>query len=381
MKCRITRRGIAVVAVTLLMMVMGILFQDGEFMTIGACGLLMVAGASLLARLNMAGLKLELKLPARFFAMRSVHADLELINRRRWLHARQVEIRMCFVHQVVKYAQAPLTLAGSCSVLREHLSIPGRAEFSDVACEMNSSFPMGLFDSSQRTSVDCATLVYPQAITPPELLWGGIQANHQVGHHLDAGSAMADFSGEPRGIRCYQSGDKMARIHQPASARSVPLGRGLQVGAYDPPGCYSQHCHIMYHSCAKEGQMIRRDRFERSLSTVAGTLTYFQAQGTSVTLQADFNNWTRLPCTVRAEYIECLALLATATRSSHTSERELTRYLQQVSMNEQLIVISDSPTDHWKHLIPTSHPAVMVVNIRKLSFRQLGIPFQLAKTA
>ena len=187
--------------------------------------------------------------------------------------------------------------------------------------------------------------------------------------------------GEPRGIRRYQAGDKLARIHQSASARAISLGKGFQVRAYDPPGFHPQRCRVVFHSCAKEGEIIRLDRFDRALSLVAGTLAHLHASQTKVTFQADFNEWKCLLCEERPEYIECLALLTTAQRAGQTSADELARNLAKAPVEEQLIIISDSPSEHWASLLPSTHPSAMVINIRQVRFKRPGMQFQPAKSA
>lgn len=372
MKCRVTARGIVVGIGALVMLLSGALLQDGELITLGGCGGLMWVICFMLARLNLRAVDLEVQLPLRFFAMRSVQADVQLSNSHPWRHARQVEIRMRFVHQVIKHAFAPLTLARSSSVLKERLSIPARAECFEVDCEIHSIFPLGLFEVCRKWDAPCQAMVYPAPITPPELLCGGMQPDHQP----NSATAMGDLVGEPRGVRRYQSGDRMARIHQSATARAMSRGQGFQVRAYDPPGFHPQRCRVVFHSCAGEGEIIRSDRFDRALSLTVGTLAHLHRNQTKVTFQADFNDWAELPCAKRSEYIDCLTRLTTAVRAEHTSEQELIQHLQRVSVEEQLIIISDSPADQWAELVPASHPATLVINIRQVHFRRPGLQFQ-----
>lgn len=376
-KCKITGRGIALGGAALVMLFIGLLLADGELMTIGSCGLLLLAACRLLAPGNLKNLELRVRLPSRFFAMRSVHAELELINRGRWLNARQVRIRMRLVHQVRRQAYAACTAAGGCSSLKERISIPSRAESSGVNYELRSGFPLGLFEVRRAAEASCPSMVYPQPITPPELLWGDSQPDH----HPNSGVSLGDLFGEPRGIRRYQPGDKVARIHQSASARAITRGQGLQVRAYDPPGFHPQRCRVVFHSFAKEGEIIRLDRFERALSLAAGVLAHFHINQTMVTLQADFDGWRSHPSESRSEYIDCLALLTTATRSKQTKAQELADILQHTPTDEQLIIISDSPSEQWADLVPKAHQNAMLINIREVRFKKPGIQFQPAKTA
>ena len=190
-----------------------------------------------------------------------------------------------------------------------------------------------------------------------------------------------DLFGEPRGIRRYQPGDKAARIHQPASARSLALGRGFQVRAYDPPGFHPDRSRVVFHSYAREGEIIRLDRFDRALSLAAGTLAHLHSSQTKVTFQADFTNWKCFPCEDRSQYIECLALLAKAGRSSHTDAQGLGACLESVPKDEQLIILSDSPSPHWLEFVPPTHESVMVINIQQVRYSRPDIQFQPAQSA
>ena len=153
-------------------------------------------------------------------------------------------------------------------------------------------------------------------------------------------------------------------------------GRGLQVRAFDPPGDHPDGCRIVFHSCASEGEIIRPDRFERSLSLAAGALAHFQSNRTKVTLQADFTDWNCNPCENRAQYFECLELLARTARSPQTKADELEDILRKVPDKEQLIVISDSPAAGWRDLITAIQPKAILINIQQVRFNPRSMKFQ-----
>ena len=224
----------------------------------------------------------------------------------------------------------------------------------------------------RKVAADCPALVYPQLITPPELQVDGSNADHNP----HAAAVLGDLFGEPRGIRPYQSGDKATRIHQAATARSMARGRGLQVRAFDPPGHHPNGCRIVFHSCAKEGEVIRPGRFERGLSLAAGALAHFHTNQTKVSFQADFADWNCRPCDKRSDYFECLALLAKTQRAKATRAQDLQEALQQVPSGEQLIVISDSPSKHWRELVPSAHPQAILINIREVRFKKRSMKLQ-----
>ncbi len=362
----ITDRGIVLLCGASLLVIAGLFSQNGELMTLGVCGLIVVGAGFVVAPRNLRDLQLKLHLPHRFHASRSVPLEVEIENPRRMLDAYAVEVRMRFPQGVERSGHANWTPTGTSAVLHERLSIPVRSSTSEVGYEFHSSFPLGLFEARSSSTLNHPLLVYPRLITPLELLVDGAQPDLMP----IAGTAAGDAFGEPRGIRPYQPGDAANRIHQAATARSLARGHGLRVRAYDPPGFHPLNCRIVFHSYASAGELIRFDRFERGLSLVAGTLVYLQSVHTSVTLQADFTNWLSRPCENRSQTLECLALLAKTKRSRHTSPEQLAEILQKVPPDEQLILISDAPPEHWNEAIPSHHQQAIVVDIRQIRFKK-----------
>ena len=376
-KRKVTHRGVALCGGSLVMLMAGFLLRSGELMTLGGCGLLMVVACFVLAPLNLRGLKLRVQLPPRFFATRSVTALVELCNPRRALNAWSVEIIMRFPHQLVRSGYAAWTPTQSSSVLSERLSLPARVEATKVDYEFRSRFPLGLFEVHQVSSSSCPVLVYPRLITPVELQVGGSQSDLNP----IVGVGLGDLFGEPRGIRRYQPGDKATRIHQSASAHSISRGQGLQVRAFDPPGLHPHRCRIVFHSFAKAGDVIRLDRFERALSLATGTLAHFYSNQTKVSFQADFTNWRCCPCENRAQYFECLALLARAKRAPQTTAHELAEILQKAPSDERLIIISDASLENWSDLVPLTHRQVTLINIREVRFKPRKVQLQLVPSS
>lgn len=356
MNRKLTGRGIAVSHTAIALLLVGLLTRDGALITLGSCGLMLVAGCFVLAPLNLRGLELRVRLPPRIFAAQAVTVQMDLLNKRRVFDAWAVEATVRFPHATELSGSAAWTSAQGTSVIKRHLHMPGRAVLSELSWRLRSSFPLGFFELSLDSVSSCQTLVYPRLIEPEEL-------------HLDA-LQPGDPFGEPRGIRPYQPGDKAARIHQFASAHSIARGQGLQVRVFDPPGFYPDGCRVVFHSFSKSGQIIRLDRFERALSLVAGTLAHFQGHPARVRFQADFNDWRCCPCQTRGEYLECLALLARAKRKHHTSGRELAEILRNTSAREQWIIISDSPAANWADLVPAHHADAILVDIRQVRFKK-----------
>lgn len=331
-------------------------------MTIGFCGLLLVGACLVLAPLNLRRLELTLRVPHRFHASREVPFEAELRNGRRLLAAYEIEILLRFPQKVERFGHADWTPAGGVSTLQERLSIPNRSCSESVDYELASQFPFGFFEVRRAHSVSCPILVYPRLLTPIELLVQGLQFDVLP----SAGLASGDTLGEPRGIRLYQPGDAANRIHHPATARSLARGHGPRVRAYDPPGFHPHRCRIVFHSHVPAGEMIRFDHFERGLSLVAGTLAYFLALSSKACLQASFTEWQSHPCESRTQFFDCLTLLAQVNRPARTPAETLSEVLANVPVDEQLILISDSPPQAWIGLVPSDRQKVIVIDIRQI---------------
>lgn len=376
MKRRITGRGVAVLCVSCLLLGVGLLLAEGASMTLGICGLLLVLACLGLAPRNLRDLELRVDMPTCFFAARRVGVVMELANRRRVLHARDIGITARFAHGVECRGHARWTAARSRSLVRERLSIPDRAVSPEVDYELHSRFPLGFFEVRQASRAPCPMLVYPRRILPREFQLGGALADP----HPASGAGAGDGSGEPRGIRPYQPGDRAARIHPFASAHAMARGLGLQVRATDPPGLHPARCRILFHSLTRKGEVIRWDRFERALSLTAGTLALFQSNQTQATLQADFNDWADCPVASRAQFLQCLALLARARRAKDTKPRELAEMLQRVPAGERLVILSDTPPEHWQELLPAARRDAIVIDIRQVRFRRRAMNLHPAVT-
>ncbi len=347
------------------MLLLGMLLQDGPLSTLGLLGLLLVGCCSLLAPLNVGRLELQLDLPRRFHAGRPVSFEATLWNRRRLLDAYDVEIVIQFPQGVERTGLADWTPAGEGSSMQDRLRIPMRSSSTRVLCECSSRFPLGLFEVRRSFSVRCPFLVYPRLITPNELQPEGVHPDPMP----TAGAAPGDSVGEPRGIRPYQPGDAANRIHQVATARSIARGHGIRARAFDPPGLLPDSCRIIFHASVAPGEMIRFDHFERGLSLVAGTLHYFRSLHTRVTLQASFTDWRPRRCETQSHYFECLALLAKTSRPIPTTNDELAAIFETMPLDEQIILISDSPPPSWIELVPT-HPNLLLVDLQQIRFKK-----------
>ncbi|WP_227021468.1 DUF58 domain-containing protein [Oceaniferula marina] len=361
---RIQQRGAAALGVVVVMVIAGAVLGDGWVMLLGACGLLFFLLAGVMAWFNLSKLDCRIRTPKRVSAGESFDMELWLQNGRRVMDAFQVEVRLRLPGETKLAVVAPWTAAGSCSYRQQGHVLPRRAFAEQHSVDFLSSFPLGLFRVRRETVVRFEVTVTPRAITPVELNRDGSMFDAQPRGGVTAGQTF----GEPRGIRPWQPGDSARRIHWPASARAMARGHDLRVREFDPPGFHPDHCHLVYHSYASGGEMLREDRFERSISLLCGALQLMQANGIPVVLTADFNDWQPVMVDSRAKMVEELMSLAKVERSRGTEAHDLERALQAVAQDHGLVMISDMAPDSWAHLL-VPHPHSLVIDIRQIRYR------------
>ncbi|SHI44682.1 Uncharacterized conserved protein, DUF58 family, contains vWF domain [Rubritalea squalenifaciens DSM 18772] len=359
-----TFRGSALLGLELGLILVGILLKDGALITLGVCLFIILLGAIIFGRRNIAKLKVELDLPHRVHAHKSFSARARIINQRAFLDTYNVDISIHLPQGKVQQAKAKWIPSKCGAEYNFRPSIPMRASVLEMHYELVSRFPFGLFTMRKRGTVSAPLLVYPRLIIPRELLSEGTLSDLNP----NQGSTQGDALGEPRGIRPWQPGDPAKKIHWPASARSLNRGHGLRVRENDPPGFQPEFCHVIYHSFGR-GEVLREDRFERALSLLAGTLSLLMRHNVAAKLQADFLGWSSLPCQNTAQYQECLAIMAETKRAQGTESHELQSALKLVERNHSCIIISDMTTDAWLPSVKLPH-GTMVIDIRQIHFQR-----------
>lgn len=332
---------------------------DGVLAAMGVAGLILLALAWIVARCNLANLDLSISAPARVFGAAVFPLRLTMRNRRNWIDAFNVDLDLALAGSDSRPAHARWMAAGSAADLTLRTSLPHRGEFHRHPLQLRSSSPLGLVEVRADSHSDAPILVYPRPLTPLEL--------HAPGVLMDAapleGSSAGDAPGEPRGLRGYRSGDPIRRIHWSSTIRAHARGAPAVVRENDPPGFHPQHAHVLFHSFASDGELIRPDRFERALSLTCGTLRHLHSLGIPATFCADFEGWRELPATTRTQLSACLVALAGAHRAPDTEVHDLQAALAGVSPARTLIIISDMPASSWLRHLPPRALEPLVIDI------------------
>jgi len=363
----LTPKGAIIVGGSLALIAAGFVRIDGVLITVGAAGLLILAGTLLLGRSNLKRLALSLRAPARIYADTPFDLRLTLQNRRAVLDAFGIGITLNLSQQANIRTTASWTAAGSSATVKLSGSIPGRGAVEMQPFTLRSSFPLDLFRHLASGQTRHEILVYPRPLLPREFFTHG--ALHDAS--TLPGTTPGNAPGEPRGIRPWQPGDAAKQIHWPASARALSRLRGLRIRENDPPGFHPQHCTVFFHSYGTSGELIRGDRFERALSLTCGALRYLRDHGIPAVLLADFLYWRPLPVLTRAGMGNALVSLARAERANGTEAHDLLRALDTVPADHSLLLISDMPIGTWAHAIPKRPCLPIDIRQHKYGHRQL----------
>ncbi|BDS06957.1 hypothetical protein NT6N_19970 [Oceaniferula spumae] len=367
----LTTRGAVLAGGSVALVAGGMLLADGFLIVLGLCGVVLLILAWLLGRISLKKMETKLMMPHRVSAGIPFDLELTLYNHRALFDGFNTEVRLNLLGAGGRKdggasveALAPWTASGSAARLKQQVTVRGRGFTESHPVQLTSSFPLGLFKLHRQLEIHHELTITPRPIVPLELNSDG--SMHDAVPR--SGCAAGHTFGEPRGIRPWQAGDSARHIHWPASARALARGHTLRVREYDPPGFHPDHCHVVFHSFATGGELLREDRFERALSLLAGSLTELQTNGIPWVLSADFNHWEPILCTSRKQLVECLCRLARVRRARGTEAHDLEQTLRSVSSDHTLMIISDMAPESWQHLL-SKHPHTLIVDIRQVKYR------------
>jgi len=366
----ITNKGVVLAGGSFVMGVSGMLLADGFLIVLGICGFILLVIAWILGFCSLKKMEVDLHAPARVSAGSPFNLEVTLYNHRSWLDSFYTEIKLQLLGRDAKkdggaFVQvvAPWVASGSAARIQMQVNLRSRGYGETHPVKLTSHFPLGLFRLHKYLEVRQEITVTPRCIVPVELNCDGSAHDSQPRN----GSAAGNSFGEPRGIRPWQAGDSAKNIHWPASARALARGHSLRVREYDPPGFHPDHCHIVFHSYATGGEILRGDRFERALSLLAGSLTELQNNGIPCLLSADFHHWEPLQCFSRKQLTDCLCRLAVIARARGTEAHDLESVLRGVSSDHALMIISDMSPESWLRLL-AKHPQTLIVDIRQVRY-------------
>ena len=233
---------------------------------------------NLLAEWNLRGLEVARRLPGELFALRPGTGHLLLTNPRRWGGALAVDVE----ERDGGGARArfeEVAARGTAEVQATwRFSRRGPARFATV--RVGSSYPFGLLRRYRDLDVPGEVLVFPSPEREPPPV---AAAGDGPGLAIRGG---ADATGEFLGLRPYQPGDPVRRIHWPRSARAgdpLVVVRAGEAGSevmieVDGRAAGDGREHAIGRAC---GRVLWHSARGDAVGLAAGTLTIAPAAGTA----------------------------------------------------------------------------------------------------
>ncbi len=221
---------------------------------------------NLLAEWNLRGLEVTRRLPGELYALRPATGHLRLTNPRRWGDALGVEVEerdggrasACF---------AEVPARGTVEV-GATWRFPHRGVARFATLRIASTYPFGLTRRYRDLELPAEVLVYPTPEREPPPV---AAAGDGPGIATRGG---ADATGEFLGLRAYQPGEPVRRIHWPLSARA---GEPLIVVRAGEAGS-----EVVIELDARGGT----DARERAIGRACGRVLWHSARGDAIGLHA-----------------------------------------------------------------------------------------------
>ena len=168
---------------------------------------------SVLAELNLRGVRVSRQLPGEVFAFEAAHGALVVSMPTTRFPAFSLEIQEMGEGEARGAALA--VPAQGTQAVPVSWTFSARGEVSLGALRVSSTFPFGLFRRYRELELPGTSLVYPRRGLRPTVR----QSADKRGNHGSAGRAGGE--GDFVGLRPYQPGDPVRTIHWPNSARGV----------------------------------------------------------------------------------------------------------------------------------------------------------------
>lgn len=346
----IRTRGAVLGGAGLALLLAGLWRVDGTMAAAGLAAWVLLGMAFLAARRNGRDLGLALECPGRVEAGMPFPVRLLVANPHRWLDAFGLEVELDLARAARETGRIRWLVAGSTAAVDFRMTIPGRMIATRHRVIVRSRFPLGLFLSVRESAVEARLVVVPRPVVPRGLVFSA----GPLDMHDDDPMTATGGPGEPRGLREWRAGDPMKRVNWPASLRSFARGAGWVVLETDPPGFRPARFAVVVHSHGGDRQLIRPDRFERTMSHAAGVLRMLHTQGMPARLIADFDDWTPRAAAKRNQLADCMERLAGARRANGTEAHDLQAALADITPDEGIVILSDMPVASWRYALPAS---------------------------
>jgi uncharacterized protein (DUF58 family) len=355
-----TNRGLILVGFGVSLFAVGMWKVDGVMASMGLSVGILFLVVWILGRLNLRQLSLEYRGPSRVESGKGFVGKLSLSNSGRFSDCFWIEFGLSLMGEGVISGKSLWTAGGSFAEVEARVILRQRGLQGVQAGWVKSGFPLGLMRFSKKLKVDSEIGVLPKAVVPRALTLSGYLLD---GAPL-GGSKHFGGIGEWKGLRERRSGDNLRRIAWAATLRSEAAGGTMLVREDEPPGSQAESCLVVFHSYGGDGDLIRPDRFEKSLSLLCGALGSLTGWGMPVRWVADFNGWEETPVKTRRQLAGVREGLLEVKRAGGTEAHDLIAALGMARDHECIVVISDMPRSAWEGFVPKSGLEPVLVDIR-----------------
>jgi uncharacterized protein (DUF58 family) len=367
-----TRRGVILAGLGCSLFVVGMWRVDGVMAAMGLSVAVLFAMAWISGRLNLAGLSLSYRGPRRVESGKGFSCRLELTNQARAFDGLRIDFRISLCGERFLSGRCQWITGKAAAGIAERVVLRKRGLALAHKGRLDSTFPLGLMRFTRELEIGAEVGVLPHPVTPREL--------YLSGYLLDGapfgGSKHFGGNGEWKGLRETRGGDGLRRIAWAASLRSEAAGGAMLVREDEPPGSQAEGCMVVFHSYGGDGNLIRPDRFEKSLGLLYGTLQVLAGWGMPVRWAADFDGWHQKEVRTRRQLAAAREEIMVAVRARGTEAHDLISAFGMARGNECVIVISDMPRAAWEGFVPsTAIPPVLVdISTYDSSSRKGGRP-------
>lgn len=356
-----TRSGLVFAGLGVAFFAVGMWRVDGVMASMGLAAGVLLAVVRGLGCANLRGLDLGYRGPRRIEAGKGFEAKVELLNHRRILDAFWIDFGVRVMDEKEVSGRTLWLETRGSAVVGRRISLKGRGLAHSHRAWVRSAFPLGLMRFEKRLGIEAEVGVLPLNKVPDELRFSGFL--------LDGlpfgGSRQFGGIGEWKGLREWRGGDPVRKIAWSASLKSEASGGGLLVRQDEPPGSQTEACVVVFHSHGGDRNLIRPDRFEKSISLLSGVLGCLQGYGIPTRLMADFRDWEPLEIRTKRQLAAAREELMLAARAGWTETHDLSQALGGVESRECLVVVSDMPADSWQGFLPQMVLKPVIVDIAK----------------
>jgi len=356
-----TRSGLVLAGIGGALFAVGMWRVDGVMASMGLAAGVLLAVVRWIGPNNLKGLDVGYRGPRRVEAGKGFEAKVELSNGRSFFDGFWIEFGVRLMEEKDVSGRVTWIGGGGSVSLVRRVSLKNRGLFCAQIGWVRSSFPLGLMSFHRSLKIEAETGVLPLIKVPEEIRFSGfLQDGPPLG-----GSGQLGGVGEWKGLVEWRGGDSVKKIAWSASLKSEMSGGGLLVRQHEPPGSQAEACVVVFHSYGGDGNLIRPDRFEKSLSLLSGVLGCLQGWGMPVRLFADFRNWEPLEIKNKRQLVGLREELILVERASWTEAHDLLEAFGGVDDGECLVVLSDMPARSWTALIPSMPLPPVIIDIEK----------------